>query len=254
MSAAATNQQPNQGAASQAERHAAAVCYALDGDLRFISHHDEIRMLVRALTRARWPLAYSQGFNPKPRVVIPLPRSVGLASECVRATVQLKAPADATMLFDSLANALPTECRLVSVTPLDPGVKPHPLGIHYEIKLDQADAEKAAARIPALLKADSIEVRRDYGPDRPSRAVDIRPSIESVTLDGSVLRVSLLCSDGGAARPGEVLRALDLPADEYNHLARRVKVDWDIEFAEAEIPPANDERKQIGQGRDRRVD
>ena len=105
MTAAATSPQPNQGAVAQSERHAATMCYSLDGDLRFISHHDELRMLVRALTRARWPLAYSQGFNPKPRVVIPLPRSVGMASECVRATVQLKEPAATTELFDQLAGA-----------------------------------------------------------------------------------------------------------------------------------------------------
>ncbi|MBU0616609.1 MAG: DUF2344 domain-containing protein, partial [Planctomycetes bacterium] len=40
-------------------RHAVACCFALGGDLRLLSHHDELRMLARALRRAGWPLAYS---------------------------------------------------------------------------------------------------------------------------------------------------------------------------------------------------
>lgn len=38
------------------------------GDLRFISHLDWLRMIYRAIARARLPVAYSQGFNPKARV------------------------------------------------------------------------------------------------------------------------------------------------------------------------------------------
>jgi radical SAM-linked protein len=38
------------------------------GDLRYISHLDWLRMIHRALTRAEIPVAYSQGFNPSPRV------------------------------------------------------------------------------------------------------------------------------------------------------------------------------------------
>jgi radical SAM-linked protein len=38
------------------------------GHLRFVSHLDWMRMIQRALRRANLPLAYSQGFNPKPRI------------------------------------------------------------------------------------------------------------------------------------------------------------------------------------------
>jgi radical SAM-linked protein len=37
--------------------------------LRFISHLDWLRMLQRAVSRAGFPMAYSQGFNPKPKIV-----------------------------------------------------------------------------------------------------------------------------------------------------------------------------------------
>ncbi|MCE3234556.1 MAG: hypothetical protein K0Q50_736 [Vampirovibrio sp.] len=38
------------------------------GDLRFISHLDWLRMIYRAVSRSKIPVAYSQGFNPKPKI------------------------------------------------------------------------------------------------------------------------------------------------------------------------------------------
>lgn len=38
------------------------------GELRFISHLDWLRMLQRAIVRADIPMAYSQGFNPTPKI------------------------------------------------------------------------------------------------------------------------------------------------------------------------------------------
>jgi radical SAM-linked protein len=38
------------------------------GNLRFISHLDWLRMLQRAIFRAQLPIAYSQGFNPTPKI------------------------------------------------------------------------------------------------------------------------------------------------------------------------------------------
>ena len=49
-------------------RHRYRVRFAKSGRLRFLGHLDLARTLLRALRRARIPLVYSQGFNPKPRV------------------------------------------------------------------------------------------------------------------------------------------------------------------------------------------
>lgn len=38
------------------------------GDLKFISHLDWLRMIHRAVSRSHLPVAYSQGFNPKPKI------------------------------------------------------------------------------------------------------------------------------------------------------------------------------------------
>lgn len=42
--------------------------YAKGEEIKFISHLDHIRVLERALRRANLPIAYSQGFNPRPSI------------------------------------------------------------------------------------------------------------------------------------------------------------------------------------------
>ncbi|MBN2448399.1 MAG: DUF2344 domain-containing protein, partial [Phycisphaerae bacterium] len=103
-----------------------AVEYALTGDLRFLSHHDEMRMLARAAIRARWPIAYSGGFNPIPRLSIALPRPVGLASQCQLAMIQLTHPRPADELRSTLNQSLPRGCSVTHLNIPGPSRAPQP--------------------------------------------------------------------------------------------------------------------------------
>jgi radical SAM family uncharacterized protein len=49
-------------------------------DFRFISHLDLVGYLIRIGNRAGIPFKYSEGFNPKPRLVLPFPLALGLES------------------------------------------------------------------------------------------------------------------------------------------------------------------------------
>ena len=49
---------------------------------RFISHLDLLRCMQRAFKRARIPIWYSQGFNPRSYIMFPLALSLGISSCC----------------------------------------------------------------------------------------------------------------------------------------------------------------------------
>jgi len=55
--------------------------FAKKGAMRFISHLDLMRLLMRALRRADLPLRLSEGFNPHPRVSLQRALKLGLESE-----------------------------------------------------------------------------------------------------------------------------------------------------------------------------
>lgn len=227
------------------QRFRVAVEFTVAGDLRFLSHHDELRMLVRALVRAGWPLACSRGFNPLPRVMVVLPRNVGIASDCQLALVELKEPRTAAELFESLSAALPTGCRLERVRAPAPRGTPHALRVTYELRLSPGSAASIGPRVSRLTALTTLVVQRDNGPHKPARAIDIRPYIQDIELDGSVLRLFLRIADQRSARPAEVLTALGLDAEVYHHQLRRAEVQWDMPFAGSLIGPADHERKRF---------
>ncbi|MBW7991664.1 MAG: DUF2344 domain-containing protein, partial [Planctomycetes bacterium] len=52
--------------------------FRIGGPLRFISHAQTLSVFQRACVRAGIEIRYSQGFNPRPRLSLPLPRPVGV--------------------------------------------------------------------------------------------------------------------------------------------------------------------------------
>jgi radical SAM-linked protein len=220
----------------------AALVFAVSGDIRFLSHHDELHMLLRALVRARWPLAYSQGFNPKPHVIVPLPRNVGTAADQQLALVDLGAPRAPAELFESLAGQLPAGYTLACVIAPVPRVVPHAERVRYDLDVMADDAVGLNDRIERLLAQTTLVVQRDYGPGRASRPIDIRPCIEQVQLVGRRLRLGLRCSEQRTARPAEVITELGLAAQTYSDRLRRAHVQWNIELSGPNAGPAARER------------
>jgi len=208
-----------------------ALEYDVTGDLRFLSHHDELRMLTRALVRARWPLAWSHGFNPRPRVVVPLPRSVGMAADAQLALVDLEQPCWMDELRGRLAAVLPTACVLRRVTGARPRVVPQAQRVHYEVEIERHDVVRAESRLPGLLAAQSLLVQRGDGLHQAVRTLDVRRFVQTVELEGALLRLSLAVEGQQSARPSEILQELGLDRGRYGARVRRVAVQWNIEFA-----------------------
>lgn len=233
-------------------RFRAAIEYAIGGDVRFLSHHDEIRMLMRSLVRAAWPLSYSEGFNPQPRMSLPLPRRVGTTSQSQWAIIDLSEPRAPQQLFDSLSSAAPPNIPIRGVTAPLPSGTPHPLHACFEIDLDSADAAAVAPRVADVLKLAAIVVQRSAGPGKPVREIDVRPLLENLVLDGTTLRMRLAFEGQRSARPIEILSTLGLPAAEYEHRVRQTEINWDMELAGPNRWPAAPERNPLVKEEDHR--
>ena len=52
------------------------------GSLQYISHLDLVRTMHKIVVRSRLPLWYTEGFNPKPKMVFAAPLSIGAESLC----------------------------------------------------------------------------------------------------------------------------------------------------------------------------
>jgi radical SAM-linked protein len=184
------------------------VQFSVDGDLAYLSHLDGVRLTERLLRRAGWPLRFSEGFHVRPRLSLLLPRPVGVTSDDERLRVGLTdAAGDLADLSGRLAAVLPAGLTLRAVRPAGPRAAERIVAVEYLATLPQGRTVPTEA-VEAVLGAASLPMRRQTDARGGSKQVDIRPFVQAVAASGRRVRMRLAVTDGGTARPWEVLAAL----------------------------------------------
>jgi radical SAM family uncharacterized protein/radical SAM-linked protein len=91
--------------------------YTKGPEIRFISHLDMTRVWLRAISRARLPIAYSQGFSPHPKVSFGPPLPLGITSRGEYMDIQLDRPSTSEAV-SSLQAHLPRGMEISAVKPI----------------------------------------------------------------------------------------------------------------------------------------
>ena len=190
------------------------VRFTKDGKVRYTSHRDLARIWERALRRARVPVAYSEGFSPRPRISFGLALPTGYASEGEYLDVTLSTDvSDLDGLVEPLTAALPVGIDVQVIAPLAPGsasLQEAVTSTTWLLEVVDIDDVGLAAAIDHTLARDEIVVTRD----RKGKTVtdDLRPAIIDLRVRGTGDRGALLEAELATAtrsvRPGELVAAL----------------------------------------------
>ncbi len=88
------------------------ICYSQGEEVKFISHLDFLRTIVRTFRRAELPVKYSEGFNPHMVITIGLPLSVGTTSVCDCLEVELTEEIDIPTAIDRINAVAPRGIKI----------------------------------------------------------------------------------------------------------------------------------------------
>lgn len=200
--------------------------FAIQGDVRFLSHHDTMRMFERAAIRAGLPLRYSEGFNPNPKLMLPLPRPVGVAGLEEWMLLQLREPMEPGVVRNRMAEHVPEGVRLAGCWAVVGNASWQAQDALYEVPLEIDQAASLPDRIAGVMAAADGVLTRRMGPGKPAKSVDVRRFIRSLDLHDQRLAMRVGFESGATARPGEVLELLGLPAQPYASRVTRVQITW----------------------------
>lgn len=92
--------------------------YEKIGNARFFAHLELASLFFRAARRANLPVAYSKGFNPKPKFSFGPPTQLGLESECELVDIALTRGMSAAEFIESFNAALPVGLKIKEATPI----------------------------------------------------------------------------------------------------------------------------------------
>jgi radical SAM-linked protein len=187
--------------------------------VRFISHLDLMRTFERAMRRARLPLAFSQGFNPRPRISLYVPLPVGATSDAELGSVDLSERLEPGETLRRLNAVLPPAIQLLEEEEI-----PFEGGAHAASKIDTAVYEVEAVA-PVVLNEEEVketvetflaaetwpylrksEKKEDKSVDLRQPVLDLK--VLSVEADRAVFRMDINIGGEGGARPREVIAAL----------------------------------------------
>jgi len=197
------------------------VRFAKVGKVRWTSHRDLARIWERAIRRVGLPVAYSQGFSPRPKVHFGLALSTGHESLAEFLDIDLDPeapsspdPADLEALLAPLSEALPsgidaTGVVLISTSTMS--LQQAVTSCSWDIEVRGATPDQLAAAIEQVLAAPELEITRE----RKGKAVtdDVRPYLLDLTVveptDAGTRMHAHLATQPRGLRIGELIALLD---------------------------------------------
>ena len=200
------------------------------GRLQYISHLDLVRTMNKIVVRSGLPLWYTEGFNPKPKMVFAAPLSIGTESHFEFMDLRLTERVDTDLALDRL-NANMTD-ELVCTEAYYPESPFTALRwLKYEMELVTSGAsEELAGKCNEALASEKMEILKKT--KSGEAVVDIKPLVHSATArfeDGKIRITAILSADPSSFLNPEyvvkllrercnVLSSSDLTSEHYSIL------------------------------------
>jgi len=208
------------------------VRFRIRGRLVWLSHLETASMFQRILIRAGAPLCYSEGFNPHPRMSLPLPRSVGLASEDELLSVLVSDPEghSADSLLADLRSQTPADCELYSAELLSERIAFEAIEAEYAISLETREAmnraHSNADRLTGKLHDQEPICLQRQKKDGPSQIRNVTPFIKSIVCCDPQVVARCRISPEGTIRLEELMRLLEVAPTDLSGPVVRKHVEW----------------------------
>jgi radical SAM-linked protein len=178
--------------------------FSKEGEARFLSHHDLMRLFERALRRAALPVRMTQGFNPHPKLSILSALPLGMEASNEALETEFDPPVAPADVLARLGSQLPGGIRLHGAELLPPGARIRVESVVYEAELP-AEGGPWPAQAERFLARRSVPVER-VGPSGP-RTLDVRPAVEAMSIEKGRLSLRVRVAEGGTPKAAEVFAA-----------------------------------------------
>lgn len=210
--------------------------YAKRGPLRFTSTRDFQRALERALRRTGVPMAYSQGFNPHPRISYTNAAPTGTASEAEYAELAVTSVLDPERVRAALDAALPTGLDVLEVVEVRaPDLADRLQASVWTVELPGVGEDEARSAVATLLAAETVEVSRLT-----------KSGMRTFDARGPILRLDV--RGGAAAADGTPCAILDLVVRHVTPSVRPDDVLAALRHAADLVPPVPPRVTRLAQG------
>jgi radical SAM-linked protein len=198
-------------------------------EIKYISHLDLLRLWQRALNRADIALAYSEGFNPHPRMSLAAPLALGVTGGAELMDIYVAKWSSPHSFTAAMGRQLPPGIKIeqvVNIAETLPSLQSQVRSAEFNVGIE---TEKQKAEIESIIKAllEKETIPWQHQRDTGIRHYDLRPLIEDLWLAGwrqdyCNINMRLRCDSSGSGRPEQVASALGF--EKYPDVIHRSKL------------------------------
>lgn len=169
--------------------------FSRDERLKYIAHLDILRLFERALKRSGLPVSYTQGFNPRQKIVFGLPIAVGLTSSAEYADIEFDEDISPEAFISRLNQSLPEGIQVLDAVPLQNrgSIMSQITSAKYEIAFSMPRSmgkDEINSIVIGFLDQEDITVMKKS--KKGARPVNIRPLIYSLSARESGRNVYIM--------------------------------------------------------------
>lgn len=188
------------------------VFYEKFGSMKFISHLDMNRFMIRMVRVSKIPVWYSEGFNPHPYITFALPLSLGFDSSYEVMDIRLDDDTYSNEeVFNSLSSVMPPDIKIFKVS--NPVMKAGDIAsAEFVIIFDEVD-KNLTEKFNDFLAADKEILVEKKSKKGKLNTIDISHMIYSYKLQDNELKLNLAAGGSDNLNPKLLLEAF---SKEYN--------------------------------------
>ncbi len=201
------------------------------GPTRYIGHLDLARTLERSLNRAQIPIAFTQGFNRRPRMALAVALPLGYTSDGEMADIWLTQAMQPEQACEQMMSRMAPGIEVIKVEDIPlklDSLEASTTAATYIVSfLDPQDGEGLQIKVDDIMNSETIMCERKQGRKGKIKRYNLRPLIFDLTVENAVsnqptLHMDLSLMPAKTGRPDEILRILDI--DPLSTRVHRTKI------------------------------
>lgn len=189
--------------------------YTKQSNAKFFAHLEMSSVFFRAMRRASIPIAFSRGFNPKPRIIFGPPLQLGMESKCEFVDVFLTEVLTSEKILDlflvKLNQILPLGLEILQAYEVDLKATAIQNSIRKQtFRINFSEPRGAGVDIKEL-EQESFWKSKILTRERKGKSSEVKLSdyIESIKAENNSIDFNLLYSNnGGSLKPSEIAACL----------------------------------------------
>lgn len=186
--------------------------FTKQGYIKYTSHLDMLRLFKRAFKKCGIDMAYSQGFNPHPKMGFAQPLSLGYTSICEYLELETKEHYEPEMIVEKIVNYMPEGVEIAGCSYFPREIKSLAAAAceaEYTVVFPvKNDIGKYTEILEEFLSQQKISAKKRQKKTKKMIEVDIRPKIRGIEVQNGeklTLLMNLDCGSTSNLSPEQVI-------------------------------------------------